>query len=95
MADYLRLPRETYLKDLEMLGLTSFVNKLKVETPKVIERLRKEVEVDVKMITGDNIYTAVQTAFKAGMLYESDTVVVCEARHVLDPGSSRMKVIVI
>lgn len=29
-----------YLQDIEMLGLVSFVNKLKDEAPGVIERLR-------------------------------------------------------
>ena len=53
------------------------MNKLKDETSQVIKRLVDEVKVDVKMITGDNIYTAVQTAFKAGMLVSTDTVYVC------------------
>jgi P-type E1-E2 ATPase len=50
------------------LGVVSFVNKLKEETRSVIERLRFEVGLNVKMITGDNIYTAVQTGFKAGII---------------------------
>lgn len=67
----MKMPREMYLQDIEMLGLVSFVNKLKDEAPGVIERLRSEVQVNVKMITGDNIYTAVQTSFKAGLISEN------------------------
>lgn len=60
-----------------MLGLVSFINKLKEESTSVIDRLRREVQVDVKMITGDNIYTAVQTAFKAGLILPNENVLVC------------------
>lgn len=60
-----------------MMGVVSFVNKLKPEAADVVWRLRNEVKTDIKMITGDNIYTAVQTAFKAGIFTDSDTVIVC------------------
>jgi P-type E1-E2 ATPase len=51
-----------------MLGLASFLNKLKDDTVEVIHRLRTEVGLSIKMITGDNIFTAVQTAFKSGII---------------------------
>ena len=51
-----------------MIGLVTFVNELKPEAEKCIERLREEVEVDIKMITGDNIYTAVKTGFNTGLI---------------------------
>lgn len=57
-----------------MLGLVSFVNKLKAETQQVIERLRGECGIDVKMITGDNVYTAVQTAFSSGIILPTERV---------------------
>ncbi len=47
------------------------------------------------MITGDNIYTAVQTALKAGLLTNSDTVVVCERKNILDQDNTTVKSLVI
>jgi P-type E1-E2 ATPase len=67
-----------------MVGVGSFINKLKEETVGVIDRLRGEVCVNVKMITGDNIYTAVQTGYKSGMIAENEKVVVCESQNVMD-----------
>lgn len=60
-----------------MLGLASFLNKLKDDTVDVIRRLRHEVGLSVKMITGDNIFTAVQTGFKSGIINKNETVVIC------------------
>lgn len=60
-----------------MLGLASFLNKLKDDTIDVVQRLRNEVGVSVKMITGDNIYTAVQTGFKSGIISKQEIMVIC------------------
>jgi len=60
-----------------MLGLASFLNKLKNDTVDVIGRLRNQVGLSVKMITGDNIFTAVQTGFKSGIINKNETVVIC------------------
>jgi len=68
LAFYLRTSREMFLANIEMLGLVSFGNALREETPKVIQRLREEVNLNLKMITGDNIYIAVRTAFMAGII---------------------------
>jgi len=57
LAFYLRTSREMFLANIEMLGLVSFGN-----------ALREEVNLNLKMITGDNIYTAVRTAFMAGII---------------------------
>jgi P-type E1-E2 ATPase len=58
--------------------LVSFVNVLKPDAAAVVGRLKAEVGVDVKMITGDNIYTAVQTAFKSGILAQHQSIAICE-----------------
>lgn len=51
-----------------MLGVVSFINELKEEAPGVISRLREECGIKVQMITGDNIYTAVKTGLRTGII---------------------------
>lgn len=60
-----------------MLGLVTFINELKPEAASCIRRLRDEVKANVKMITGDNIYTAVKTASTADIIAPHETVVLC------------------
>lgn len=63
-----------------MLGLASFGNGLKEETARTIQRLRDEMGLAVKMITGDNIFTAVKTAYLAGIVTHEETVAVCQGQ---------------
>jgi P-type E1-E2 ATPase len=50
-----------------MIGLVTFDNKLKDDTIQTITNLR-EAEIKTKIITGDNIYIAVETAIRSGIL---------------------------
>ena len=50
-----------------MLGLVAFENKVKEEAKEAMERLR-DSNIETKIITGDNIYIAVETAFRSGIL---------------------------
>lgn len=61
-----------------MLGIVSFTNELKGGVKECIERIREEVHLEQKMITGDNIFTAVKTAFLAGMVSSSEKIVICQ-----------------
>ena len=47
------------------------------------------------MITGDNIYTAVQTAFKSGIISPHQSIAICEEKHIIEHESLKTKVVVI
>ena len=47
-----------YEKNITLLGLVAFENKLKDDTEETINRLTN-ANIESKMITGDNIYIAV------------------------------------
>lgn len=47
------------------------------------------------MITGDNIYTAVQTAFKAGLISPNESVIICEGKNIIDPITMKVKALLI
>lgn len=49
------------------LGLIAFENRLKSDTWLTINKLVRS-NIDPKMITGDNIYIAVETALRAGII---------------------------
>lgn len=59
------------------LGLIAFENRLKVDTWLTLHRLIKS-NIEPKMITGDNIYIAVETARRAGILGINEKVVILE-----------------
>jgi P-type E1-E2 ATPase len=61
------------------LGLAAFENKLKVDTRSTIDKLN-ESDIESKMITGDNIFIAVETGFRAGILRENEKIVLLEGR---------------
>ena len=63
----------------ELLGLVTFTNQLKSSAPGIIQTLRS-IEIDVKMITGDNIYVAVQTAMGVGIVPPGKNVAVVEGK---------------
>jgi P-type E1-E2 ATPase len=48
----------------------AFENKLKSDTRSTIDKLT-ESDIESKMITGDNIFIAVETGFRAGILKEN------------------------
>jgi P-type E1-E2 ATPase len=61
-------------QDIVALGLVAFENKLKNDTRVTMDRLI-ESDIEPKMITGDNIFIAVETGFRAGILKEDEKVV--------------------
>jgi magnesium-transporting ATPase (P-type) len=65
--------------DIIALGIVAFENKLKVDTRSTIDKL-VESDIEPKMITGDNIFIAVETGFRAGILKEGEKVVLFEGR---------------
>lgn len=73
----MRVDREEYLRGTVTLGLIAFENKLKVDTWLTISRLVQS-SIEPKMITGDNIYIAVETARRSGILSDGEKVVFLE-----------------
>jgi cation-transporting P-type ATPase 13A2 len=72
--------RAEFLQHTAILGLVTFVNLIKPDARKTIEALR-ECDIGTKIITGDNIFLGIQTAFAAGMIPESARVTVLEGRN--------------
>jgi magnesium-transporting ATPase (P-type) len=63
--------------------LIAFENLLKVDSWLTINRLIQS-NIDPKMITGDNIYIAVETARRAGIINMDDKVIFLEgSRNIL------------
>ncbi|XP_059057929.1 polyamine-transporting ATPase 13A3-like isoform X1 [Achroia grisella] len=69
-----RMNREEVERDLEFLGLVIMENRLKGATTDIIREL-KEADIQVVMITGDNIHTAVSVAKECGILSAGERVV--------------------
>lgn len=67
-----------------MLGLLVFENKLKEDAWSTIEKL-KEAGIESRMITGDNIYIAIETAMRCGILSRSQQVAVIEGATLPNP----------
>ena len=57
----------------------AFENKVKEEAGETMQRLR-ESNIDTKIITGDNIYIAVETAFRSGILRDNERVILLEGK---------------
>lgn len=71
----MRASREEHLSQIRMLGLISFENKLKHDARETIHRLDL-AGIRSRMITGDNVYIAIETAVRCGILERRDEVVV-------------------
>lgn len=69
--------REDFLRETEMLGVVTFVNKLKEDAASTIAALNA-ADISTKIITGDNIFLGVQTAFATGMITPDKRVIVVE-----------------
>lgn len=59
--------------------MVAFENKLKDDTRATIDLL-VDSDIEPKMITGDNIFIAVETGFRAGILREGESVIMIEGR---------------
>ena len=69
--------RQVFEQNFTILGLVAFENKLKDETVELLQRLA-QAEINTKMITGDNIFIAVETAIRAGIISDQTTVLLLE-----------------
>ncbi|MEQ2218197.1 hypothetical protein XENOCAPTIV_030931 [Xenoophorus captivus] len=64
--------------NMEFLGLIIMQNKLKAETPGVLQDLRR-ANIRTVMVTGDNMLTAISVARDCGMIPPEDTVIIADA----------------
>lgn len=60
-----------------MLGVVTFINQLKNDAVSTITTLMN-AEITTKIITGDNIFLGIQTAFATGMIPRDKPVIVVE-----------------
>ena len=67
--------REVFESELEFLGLIAFENKVKEEVGETMEKLSAS-NIDKKIITGDNIYIAVETAMRCGIIGKDEKVMI-------------------
>uniref|UniRef100_A0A8C1L0A1 ATPase 13A3 n=1 Tax=Cyprinus carpio TaxID=7962 RepID=A0A8C1L0A1_CYPCA len=65
-------------KNMDFLGLIIMQNKLKTETPGVLEDLRR-ANIRTVMVTGDNMLTAISVARDCGMIQPQDRVIIADA----------------
>ncbi|XP_063772495.1 polyamine-transporting ATPase 13A3 isoform X2 [Pseudophryne corroboree] len=72
------ISRDVIENNMGFLGLIIMQNKLKPETPGVLEDLRK-AKIRMVMITGDNMLTAISVARDCGMILPHDKVIVADA----------------
>uniref|UniRef100_A0A8C5N6Y8 Cation-transporting ATPase n=1 Tax=Gouania willdenowi TaxID=441366 RepID=A0A8C5N6Y8_GOUWI len=64
--------------NMEFLGLIIMQNKLKAETPAVLQDLHR-ANIRTVMVTGDNMLTAISVARDCGMIPPEDTVIIADA----------------
>uniref|UniRef100_A0A8D0B107 Polyamine-transporting ATPase 13A3 n=1 Tax=Sander lucioperca TaxID=283035 RepID=A0A8D0B107_SANLU len=64
--------------NMEFLGLIIMQNKLKAETPAVLQDLH-QASIRTVMVTGDNMLTAISVARDCGMIPPKDTVIIADA----------------
>uniref|UniRef100_A0A672RS67 ATPase 13A3 n=1 Tax=Sinocyclocheilus grahami TaxID=75366 RepID=A0A672RS67_SINGR len=70
--------RDQIEKNMDFLGLIIMQNKLKTETPGVLEDLR-HANIRTVMVTGDNMLTAISVARDCGMIQPQDRVIIADA----------------
>ncbi|XP_062833599.1 polyamine-transporting ATPase 13A3 isoform X3 [Anolis carolinensis] len=73
----LNVGRDTIEANMDFLGLIVMQNKLKPETPSVLEDLHR-ANIRTVMVTGDNLLTAISVARDCGMIRPQDKVIVAE-----------------
>ncbi|KAK1344026.1 hypothetical protein QTO34_014584 [Cnephaeus nilssonii] len=72
------ISRDAIENNMDFMGLIIMQNKLKRETPAVLEDLHK-ANIRTVMVTGDNMLTAVSVARDCGMILPQDKVIIAEA----------------
>ncbi|KAJ8403208.1 hypothetical protein AAFF_G00354250 [Aldrovandia affinis] len=70
--------REHIEANMEFLGLIIMQNKLKAETPGVLQDLQR-ANIRPVMVTGDNMLTAISVARDCGMIPPQDRVIIADA----------------
>ncbi|XP_051875034.1 polyamine-transporting ATPase 13A3-like isoform X2 [Pristis pectinata] len=70
--------RDAIESNMEFMGLIIMQNKLKPDSSRVLEELRK-ANIRTVMVTGDNMLTAVSVARNSGMILPQDKVIIAEA----------------
>ncbi|OCT80712.1 hypothetical protein XELAEV_18027526mg [Xenopus laevis] len=83
------ISRDAIESNMTFLGLIIMQNKLKEETPSVLEDLRR-ANIRTVMVTGDNMLTAISVARDCGMILPQEKVIVAEA---LPPKDGRVATI--
>ncbi|XP_072475002.1 polyamine-transporting ATPase 13A3 isoform X2 [Notamacropus eugenii] len=69
--------RDAIESNMDFMGLIIMQNKLKKETPAVLEDLRK-ARIRTVMVTGDNMLTAISVARDCGMILPQDKVIIAD-----------------
>ncbi|XP_023559889.1 probable cation-transporting ATPase 13A3 isoform X1 [Octodon degus] len=72
------ISRDAIENNMDFMGLIIMQNKLKQETPAVLEDLHK-ANIRTVMVTGDNMLTAVSVARDCGMILPQDKIIIAEA----------------
>uniref|UniRef100_F7EWX8 Polyamine-transporting ATPase 13A3 n=1 Tax=Ornithorhynchus anatinus TaxID=9258 RepID=F7EWX8_ORNAN len=72
------ISRDAIESNMDFMGLIIMQNKLKEETPSVLEDLHK-ANIRTVMVTGDNMLTAISVARDCGMILPQDKVIIAEA----------------
>lgn len=70
--------RDHIESNMDFLGLIIMQNKLKAETPGVLQDLH-QANIRTVMVTGDNMLTAISVARDCGMIPPQDTVIIADA----------------
>ncbi|KAJ8270232.1 hypothetical protein GJAV_G00111920 [Gymnothorax javanicus] len=76
--------------NMDFLGLIIMQNKLKAETPGVLEDLRR-ANIRTVMVTGDNMLTAISVARDCGMIPSQDRVIIADALPPKDGQTARIE----
>ncbi|XP_042314211.1 LOW QUALITY PROTEIN: polyamine-transporting ATPase 13A3 [Sceloporus undulatus] len=74
----LNVGRDVIEANMDFMGLIVMQNKLKQETPAVLEDLHK-AGIRTVMVTGDNMLTAISVARDCGMIQPQDKVIIADA----------------
>ncbi|KAJ7412937.1 hypothetical protein WISP_93812 [Willisornis vidua] len=81
--------RDAIENNMDFMGLIIMQNKLKQETPAVLEDLHK-ANIRTVMVTGDNMLTAISVARDCGMILPQDKVIIAEALPPKDGQAARI-----
>ncbi|XP_062439242.1 polyamine-transporting ATPase 13A3 isoform X2 [Rhea pennata] len=81
--------RDAIESSMDFMGLIIMQNKLKQETPAVLEDLHK-ANIRTVMVTGDNMLTAISVARDCGMILPQDKVIIAEALPPKDGQAARI-----